>query len=142
MSCSRRARRGASSGATRTDSSALWTKEQERDSDGIAKAVKESALRHAVHLSSYGAQLAKGAGPVSGLHSSEQKLNAIDALNILHLRAAYFMENNLAAIGIIHGMEIFGNALLPDLKIPMAATGHNNLCSILRKGDGGSATDA
>ncbi|MGB6676142.1 MAG: hypothetical protein WBE44_05585, partial [Terriglobales bacterium] len=28
----------------------------------------------------------------------------------------------LAAIGMIHGMGIFGNALLPDLKIPMAAT--------------------
>src|ERR1700674_3415766 len=96
--------------------------EQERDSDGIARAVKESGLRYAVHLSSYGAQVAKGAGPVSGLHSSEQKLNAIKDLNVLHLRAAYFMENNLAAIGMIHGMGIFGNALLPDLKLPMAAT--------------------
>src|SRR5580704_16609404 len=96
--------------------------DQERDSDGIAKAVKESGLRYAVHLSSYGAQVAKGAGPVSGLHSSEQKLNAIEGLNVLHLRAAYFMENNLAAIGMIYGMGIFGNALLPDLKIPMAAT--------------------
>src|ERR1700677_1722086 len=96
--------------------------EQERDSDGIAKAVKESGLRYAVHLSSYGAQVAKGAGPVSGLHSSEQKLSAIDGLNVLHLRAAYFMENNLAAIGMIHGMGIFGNALLPDLKLPMVAT--------------------
>ena len=96
--------------------------EQERDSDNVAKAVKESGLRYAVHLSSYGAQVAEGAGPVSGLHSSEQKLNAIEGLNVLHLRAAYFMENNLAAIGMIHGMGIFGNALLPDLKIPMAAT--------------------
>src|ERR1700677_1716982 len=96
--------------------------EQERDSDGIAKAVKESGLRYAVHLSSYGAQVAKGAGPVSGLHSSEQKLNTIEDLNVLHLRAAYFMENNLAAIGMIHGMGIFGNALLPDLKLPIAAT--------------------
>src|SRR5580700_6267257 len=96
--------------------------EQERDSDGIARAVKESGLRYAVHLSSYGAQVAKGAGPVSGLHSSEQKLNAIKDLNVLHLRAAYFMENNLAAIGMIHQMGIFGNALLPNLKIPMAAT--------------------
>src|SRR5277367_3235960 len=60
--------------------------------------------------------------PVSGLHSSEQKLNAIGDLNILHLRAAYFMENNLAAIGMIHGMGIFGHALLPDLKLPMIAT--------------------
>ena len=77
--------------------------EQERDSDGIAMAVKESGLRYAVHLSSYGAQIAEGAGPVSGLHSSEQKLNAIEGLNVLHLRAAYFMENNLAAISMIHG---------------------------------------
>ena len=96
--------------------------DQERDSDGIAKAAKESGLRYAVHLSSYGAQLAKGAGPVSGLHSSEQKLNAIDGLNVLHVRAAYFMENNLAAIGMIHHMGIFGNALLPDVKLPMVAT--------------------
>jgi uncharacterized protein YbjT (DUF2867 family) len=96
--------------------------EQERDSDAIAKAVRESGLRYAVHLSSYGAQVAEGAGPVSGLHSSEQKLNAIEGLNVLHLRAAYFMENNLAAIGMIHGIGIFGNALLPDLKVPMAAT--------------------
>jgi uncharacterized protein YbjT (DUF2867 family) len=96
--------------------------EQERDSDGIAKVVKESGLRYAVHLSSYGAQVAEGAGPVSGLYSSEQKLNAIYGLNVLHLRAAYFMENNLAAIGMIQAMGIFGNALLPDLKIPMAAT--------------------
>src|SRR6201981_3302575 len=96
--------------------------DQERDSDAIAKAVKESGLPYAVHLSSYGAQVPEGTGPVAGLHSSEQKLNAIGGLNVLHLRAAYFMENNLAAIGMIHGMGIFGNALLPDLKLPMAAT--------------------
>jgi len=96
--------------------------DQERDSDAIAKAVKESGLRYAVHLSSYGAQVPKGTGPVAGLHSSEQKLNAISGLNVLHLRAAYFMENNLAAIGMIHGMGVFGNALLSDLKLPMIAT--------------------
>jgi len=96
--------------------------DQERDSDAIAKAVKESGLRYAVHLSSYGAQVPEGTGPVAGLHSSEQKLNEINGLNVLHLRAAYFMENNLAAIGMIHGMGVFGNALLPNLKLPMIAT--------------------
>jgi hypothetical protein len=45
-------------------------------------------------------------------------LNTIDGLNVLHLRAGYFMENNLAAIGMIHGMGIFGSALLPDVKLP------------------------
>jgi uncharacterized protein YbjT (DUF2867 family) len=96
--------------------------DQERDSDGIAKAAKESGLRYAVHLSSYGAHVPEGTGPVTGLHSSEQKLNAIGDLNVLHLRAAYFMENNLTAIGMIHAMGVFGHALLPDLKLPMIAT--------------------
>ena len=96
--------------------------DQERESDAIAKAVKQSGLRYAVHLSSYGAHVPKGTGPVTGLHSSEQKLNAITGLNVLHLRAAYFMENNLAAIDMIHGMGLFGHALLPDLKLPMIAT--------------------
>jgi uncharacterized protein YbjT (DUF2867 family) len=96
--------------------------DQERESDAIATAVKESGLRYAVHLSSYGAHVPEGTGPVAGLHSSEEKLNAISGLNILHLRAAYFMENNLAAIGMIHGTGIFGHALRPDLKLPMIAT--------------------
>jgi uncharacterized protein YbjT (DUF2867 family) len=96
--------------------------DQERQSDAIAKAAEESGLRYAVYLSSYGAHVPEGTGPVTGLHSSEQKLNAISGLNVLHLRAAYFMENNLAAIGMIHGMGMVGNALLPDLKLPMIAT--------------------
>src|ERR1700747_2411506 len=96
--------------------------DQEGQSDAIAKAVKEYGLRYAVYLSSYGAHVPEGTGPVTGLHSSEQKLNAIGGLNVLHLRAAYFMENNLAAISMIQEMGIFGHALLPDLKMPMITT--------------------
>src|SRR5438876_1474923 len=95
--------------------------DQERESDAIAQAVTESGLRYVVHLSRYGAQVPDGTGPVTGLHSSEQKLNAIGGLNVLHLRAAYFMENNLAAISMIQEMGIFGHALLPDLRLPMMA---------------------
>ena len=96
--------------------------EQEQQSDAISKAVKDSGLRYTVNLSSYGAHVPEGTGPIEGLHSAEQKLNAISDLNVLHLRAAYFMENNLAAIGMIQGMGIFGHALLPNLKSPMIAT--------------------
>jgi uncharacterized protein YbjT (DUF2867 family) len=96
--------------------------DQERESDAIARAVTESGLRYVVHLSSYGAHIPEGTGPVTGLHSSEQKLNAIGGLNVLHLRAAYFMENNLAAVSMIEEMGIFGHALLPDLKLPMMTT--------------------
>ena len=96
--------------------------DQERESDAIAKAVTESGLRYAVHLSACGAQIPEGTGPIAGLHSSEQKLNAISGLNVLHVGAAHFMENNLAAIDMIHGMGIFGSAQLSGLKRPMIAT--------------------
>jgi uncharacterized protein YbjT (DUF2867 family) len=96
--------------------------EQEQQSDAIAKAVQDSGLRYAVYLSSYGAHVPQGTGPIAGLHSAEQKLNGVSDLNVLHLRAAYFMENNLAAIGMIHAIGVFGHALLPDLKTPMIAT--------------------
>jgi uncharacterized protein YbjT (DUF2867 family) len=95
---------------------------QERESDAIAEAVKKSGLsyeapRRAQCLPGHARRSCS-----SGPHSSEQKLNAISDLNVLHLRAAYFMENNLAAIGMIHGMGMFGHPLLPDLKMPMIAT--------------------
>ena len=96
--------------------------DQERESDAIAKAVKESGMPYAVNLSSYGAHVPEGTGPVTGLHSAEQKLNSISGLNVLHLRAAYFMENNLAAIDMIHRTGVFGHTLLPNLKLPMIAT--------------------
>jgi uncharacterized protein YbjT (DUF2867 family) len=106
--------------------------DQERESDAIAKAVTESGLGYAVYLSSYGAHVPEGTGPVTGLHSAEQKLNAISGLNVLHLRAAYFMENNLAAIGMIQEMGIFGHAMQPDLKLPMTATRDVGNCAAQR----------
>ncbi|HEY2460195.1 MAG TPA: NAD(P)H-binding protein [Candidatus Acidoferrum sp.] len=96
--------------------------EQERISDAIAEAAEASGLQYAVHLSSIGAQAASGTGPIVGAHNSEKKLNALEDLSVLHLRPAYFMENNLAGIALIQTMGIFGSALLPDLKIPMIAT--------------------
>jgi len=94
---------------------------QEQESTAIAQAVKESGICYGVHLSSYGAQVPEGTRPVAGLHSSEQKLNAIGDLNVLHLRAAYFMENNLHAIGMIVGWDD-RKCAAPDVKLPMIAT--------------------
>lgn len=95
---------------------------QEKTSDAFGAAAKNSALQYAVNLSSYGAQVPAGTGPIGGLHNSEEKLNAIDKLNVLHLRAGYFFENHLAGIQMIQMMGIFGGALRGNLKIPMIAT--------------------
>jgi uncharacterized protein YbjT (DUF2867 family) len=96
--------------------------DQEKISDAISAAVKSVGLQYAVNLSSYGAQAPAGTGPITGLHNSEKKLNAIDRLNVLHLRPGYFFENHFAGIQMIHMMGIFGGALRGDLKIPMIAT--------------------
>lgn len=96
--------------------------DQERVSDAISSAVKKSGLHYAVNLSSIGAQAPAGTGPIAGLHSAEIKLNAIDKLNVLHLRPAYFFENHLAGINMIQMMGVYGGALKADLQIPMIAT--------------------
>jgi uncharacterized protein YbjT (DUF2867 family) len=96
--------------------------EQEVESYAISTAAKNAGLQYAVNLSSIGAQAPAGTGPILGLHDSERKLNAVERLNVLHLRPAHFMENHLSAIEMIKMMGIFVGALKPDLKIPMIAT--------------------
>ncbi|RSK31057.1 NmrA family NAD(P)-binding protein [Hymenobacter metallilatus] len=90
--------------------------------EAIAEAVRASGLRQAVHLSSIGADLPAGTGPVVGVHHQEARLNAIAGLSVLHLRPAYFMENLLANIGLIQHMGIAGSAMRADLRFPLIAT--------------------
>ena len=88
----------------------------------IAQAVRASGLKQAVHLSSIGADLPAGTGPVVGIHHQEARLNAIEGLTVAHLRPAYFMENLLANVGMVQHMGITGSAMRPELQFPMVAT--------------------
>jgi len=96
--------------------------EQERTGDSIAGAAKKSGLQYAVSLSSVGAQAPAGTGPIAGLHGFEKKLNALEKLNVLHLRPAYFFENHLAGVSMIQMMGLLGGALKADAKMPQIAT--------------------
>jgi uncharacterized protein YbjT (DUF2867 family) len=93
-----------------------------RVSDAIAAAVKNAGIKNVVALSSIGAEMPSGSGPVLGLHNLEQRLNQISGANILYLRAAYFMENTLPQVNAIRQMGSVAGPLRPDLKIPMIAT--------------------
>jgi uncharacterized protein YbjT (DUF2867 family) len=57
------------------------------------------------------------------LHSLEKKLESIDGLNVLSLRAGFFMENLLAQIGIIQSLGFMAGPLRADLPLAMIATG-------------------
>jgi uncharacterized protein YbjT (DUF2867 family) len=93
-----------------------------RVSDAIAAAVQNAGTKNVVALSSVGADKPSGTGPVLGLHHLEQKLNQISSANVLHLRAAYFMENTLPQVNAIHKMGYSVGPLRPDLSLPMIAT--------------------
>jgi uncharacterized protein YbjT (DUF2867 family) len=95
---------------------------QEKESDAIATAVQKAGVQHVVSLSSFGADKDSGTGPVVGLHNMEQKLNQIKDVNVLHLRAGYFMENTLGQAGAIRMLGSAVGPVRPDLKLPMIAT--------------------
>ena len=93
-----------------------------RVSDAIAAAIQSAGTKNIVALSSVGATLASGTGPVVGLYNLEQKLNQIGSANILYLRPGYFMENTLPQVNAIRQMNAVASPLRPDLKLPMIAT--------------------
>ena len=90
--------------------------------EATAQAVRAAGLKQAVNLSSNGADLPAGTGPILGVHHQEARLNALDGLNVAHLRPAYFMENLLSSVGMIQHLGITGGAMRPELPLPMIAT--------------------
>jgi uncharacterized protein YbjT (DUF2867 family) len=95
---------------------------QERVSDSYAAAITKAQVRFVVNLSSIGAQHAKGTGPIVGLHNQEQKLNRVAGLNVLHLRAAYFMENLFMSMAPLRSMGTLPGGMQADTKMQWIAT--------------------
>jgi len=96
--------------------------EQRHVTAAIAAALEHAGVKHAVTLSSIGADKEAGTGPVVGLHEWEEALNRIAGLNVVHLRAVYFMENTLGQVGAIGAMGKTAGPLRGDLNLPMIAT--------------------
>jgi uncharacterized protein YbjT (DUF2867 family) len=94
----------------------------DRIGESIARALEISRIDHVVNLSSIGAEMPSGTGPIAALHRQEERLNTIAGLNVLHLRAAYFMENVLMNIPLIKSQGMNGTAIRGDLKMSMIAT--------------------
>lgn len=88
----------------------------------IARALTLSKVKYVVNLSSVGAELPVDTGPIIGLHRQEERLNNIQGLNVLHLRAAFFMENQLMNVDLIKSRRINGSAIRGDIKFSMIAT--------------------
>ena len=88
----------------------------------ITNAIVKGGVRHVVNLSSQGAELPAGTGPILGLHDQEIRLNWLAGVNVLHLRPTYFMENLLMNIPLISQTGIAGSAVRGDRAFAMIAT--------------------
>jgi uncharacterized protein YbjT (DUF2867 family) len=88
-----------------------------------AEALKSNDIKYVVNLSSVGAHLPDGVGPVSGLYRVEQSLNELKETNIRHLRPTYFFANFLGNISMVKNMNIIGgNFGGADFKMLLADT--------------------
>ncbi|WP_028978284.1 NmrA family NAD(P)-binding protein [Sporocytophaga myxococcoides] len=88
-----------------------------------AESIRANKIPYVVTLSSIGAHLGKGCGPVDALAAYEKMLDQIPGLNVKHLRPSYFFYNLFNQIGLIKNLGIaggnFGNS---DAKLPLVHT--------------------
>ncbi len=86
-----------------------------------ASAIHQNGIRQVVHLSSVGADLESGNGPVAGLYLNEGILAEV-APNLVQLRPGYFMENTLGQIGSILQAGALFTTFPAGAIVPMIAT--------------------
>jgi uncharacterized protein YbjT (DUF2867 family) len=85
-----------------------WRASQNKVADNYIEAIKTNNVKYVVNLSSLGAHLGEGTGPVIALHHFERSLNAIPNLNVKHLRPSFFYYNLLNQIDLIKQAGIMG----------------------------------
>jgi len=95
---------------------------QRKASDAIVAAVKTSGVPYVVLLSSVGADLDEGNGPIKGLHYLERGLRATGT-KLVAIRAGSFQENVGGVVGAAKGAGVYPNFTgSADLAVPMVAT--------------------
>jgi len=97
-----------------------YLNDRKRLIDSLAAAVESSGLRHLVLLSSIGAQIPTGTGPIVALHYAEARFGAA-APSMTIVRAPYFMENWMPVLSVAQTQGILPSFLSAGRKISMIA---------------------
>lgn len=84
----------------------------------FAKAISETNIKRVVMLSSIGADLPTGNGPIAGLYNIEKLYNELET-SVTFLRAGYFYTNFYNDVPMIQGAGIMGGNYPSDVKIPL-----------------------
>ena len=96
-----------------------WKEEIRSKAVNFVAAIRAAGVKKVVNLSSVGAHMPEGCGPVSGLHFAELELNALSGVDIKHLRPGYFYTNLFHSVGMIKHAGFLGNNFGGDVVLPL-----------------------
>lgn len=86
-----------------------WLQYQKEVADNYVQAIQSNNVKNVVQLSSIGAHMGNGAGPIDGLAYLEEKLKTLINTNIKILRPSYFFYNLFSMIPLIKNANIMGS---------------------------------
>jgi len=86
-----------------------WIDYQKGVINNYIEALKTNRIKNVVLLSSIGAHMGKGAGPVDGLSVAEWHLSQLKDVNVKIVRPSYFFYNLMGMIPMIKNMNIMGS---------------------------------
>ncbi|WP_214072840.1 NAD(P)H-binding protein [Mucilaginibacter sp. dw_454] len=84
-----------------------------------ADAITANGIKKIVHLSSIGAHLENGTGPVTGIHRVEEIYDKLAGVAVKHLRPGFFYTNFYANVGMIQHVGIIGSNWGADTNLIM-----------------------
>lgn len=84
----------------------------------LAKAIAAARVKRVVMLSSIGADLPGGNGPIAGLHNIEKLYESLDHVSVTYLRAGFFYTNLYHDVPMIKGAGIIGANYPSNTTIP------------------------
>ncbi|KRB82354.1 nucleoside-diphosphate sugar epimerase [Sphingomonas sp. Root710] len=91
-------------------------------SQRFVDALSQSPVKLAVSLSAFGAEVNGKTGHSECFYILEQKLNELNNIDLVHVRAAWFMENTAAWTQSVAKYGRMAWFYKPDLKMPWVAT--------------------
>ncbi|MDH1007944.1 NAD(P)H-binding protein [Pseudomonas nicosulfuronedens] len=100
-----------------------YREQQAAQGEAILTAIRDSGVRRVVFLSSVGAEVPSGTGPIISMHDHEQRLRQLPPeMDVLMLRSGALFENLYGALEIVRAYDCYSDAVAPDVPVPMVAT--------------------
>lgn len=85
-----------------------WPAFMRQIADNYTQAIQDSGVQRVVQLSSIGAHLGYGTGPINGLAYLEKQLDRLN-IDVIHLRPSYFYTNLYSMVDLIKHAGIMGS---------------------------------